>query len=98
MHKIVVAIITGMMLTVTTTSAMSQQWRGHGFGHNVGPRHGHWHGHRRNHNRNVAPYIAGAIGAAIIGGIIYDQYGRRCYREIVGYDYYGDPITKRICN
>jgi hypothetical protein len=57
--------------------------------------HGHHHGHGFRHT--PAPYIAGALGLAIIGSIIYDQYGRRCYRQVIGHDSWGDPVTRRIC-
>lgn len=100
MKNILIPIIATAVLTTTAFSAFAQHRRHHhGYSHRPPVVHHlprrHWHHNRR---QNVAPYIAGAIGAAIIGGIIYDQYGRRCVREVVGYDYYGQPITRRVCD
>lgn len=94
MNKLLIPIIATAVLATSVFSAHAQHRRHHpGYGHRAPAVHYH-----RNRKPNYAPYIAGAIGAAIIGGIIYDQYGRRCVREVVGYDYYGQPITRRICD
>ena len=101
MKNILIPIIATAVLTTTAFSAFAQYRRHHhGYSHRPPvvyhhhPRR-HWHHNRR---QNVAPYIAGAIGAAIIGGISYDQYGRRCVREVVGYAYSGQKITRRVCD
>lgn len=84
-HAIVIALLT----MIVTTPSYAQR-RHHGA-------HGGHHHHHHHHRRNYAPYALGALGLAILGGVIYDQYGRRCYKQIIGYDSWGDPVTRRIC-
>jgi len=93
MKKLLIGTLAVATLVLTTTVASAGQRHEHG--HWRGHHHGHHHGHRR---PNYAPYIAGAIALGVLGAITYDQYGRRCHREIVGYDMYGEPITRRICD
>lgn len=101
----IIGLTVGLAVGLTVGPAFGQH-RGHGFGHGGhfrGYAHGghyrpyvphHNHGYRR---KNYAPYIAGAIGLGIVGAIIYDQYGRRCERQIIGYDINGAPIIDTIC-
>jgi hypothetical protein len=100
MFKLFTPIIACAALFLSIAPAEAQHRR-HGYGGHYWNHHSHYYrSHRpyRHYRRNnIAPYVAGAIGAAIIGGIIYDQYGRRCFREVVGYDRFGDPITRRVC-
>jgi hypothetical protein len=86
MRKLLLAL---SVLALTSTTAMAQH-RGHFGGH----RGGHHHGHRH----NAIPWIAGAAALGIAGAIMYDQYNRRCWREVVGYDRWGNPVTGRFCN
>lgn len=85
-HAIVIALLT--MIVTTPSYAQRRHHGAHG---------GHHHHHHHHHRRNYAPYALGALGLAILGGVIYDQYGRRCYKQIIGYDSWGDPVTRRIC-
>ena len=91
MKKFITAVITTAVLLGTTVTASA-----HGPRHRDGfhAHRGHGHHHR---NFNPAPFIAGAIGMAIIGGILYDQYGRRCQRQVVYYDVYGNPVVQTVC-
>ena len=73
---------------VIATPAMAQHRHG---GHH------HHHHHHHHYRANPAPYIAGALGLAILGGIVYDQYNRRCYSQVIGYDSNGDPVVRKIC-
>ena len=43
------------------------------------------------------PYAGAAIGLAILGAIWYDQYLRQCYKTIIDYDEYNQPIFRVIC-
>ena len=88
MKKILIA---GLVVLTTAGTAFAQH-RGHGGGHYVG----HYHGHRG--GNNILPWIAGAAALGVIGAIWYDQYGRRCWREVVAYDDWGNPIVRRFCN
>ena len=87
MKKFITAVITTAVLLGTTVTASAH-----------GRHRGGFYAHRgHNHNFNPAPFIAGAIGMAIVGGILYDQYGRRCQRQVVYYDVYGNPVVQTVC-
>ena len=89
MNKFLIAVMLLGIFTVTEASARNNR---HGY---YQPRHHYVPQHR--HKPNYGAIIGGAIAAGIIGAIIYDQYGRRCVNEIVGYDSFGDPVVKQIC-
>lgn len=93
-------LLASVLIIASTVGAHAGHRHGHRHGSHIGPYHyGHsyHHGHRHGQRRNYGGYIAGAVALGILGAIVYDQYGRRCYRQIIGYDYDGEPITKRIC-
>jgi hypothetical protein len=88
-------LFVGLIMSMVITTSASAGSRNHGHrGNYYHNGHHHHHHHRRN---NVVPYIAGGLGLAILGGIIYDQYGRKCYKQIIGYDSWGDPVTRKVC-
>lgn len=85
-------------------------YRGSAVHYNGGPRsyprhvhpHRHVHQHRyvHQHRNNYAPWIAGAVGLGVLGAIVggayyYDNYV--CYRRVVGYNEWGNPIIRRYC-
>lgn len=88
MKKLITATLAAALVFGVSASAFAQGRYSHRS-------HGHYHHHGFRHN--PAPYIAGALGLVIIGSIIYDQYGRRCYKQVIGHDSWGDPVTRRIC-
>jgi len=88
MKNMITALVTTAVLLGTTVAASAHGVRNRGY---------HVYGQGHHHRFNPAPFIAGAIGMAIIGGILYDQYGRRCYNQIVYYDVYGNPVVQRVC-
>ena len=87
-------LFVGLIMSMVITTSVSAGSRNHGHRGNYYHNGHHHHHHRRN---NVVPYIAGGLGLAILGGIIYDQYGRKCYKQIIGYDSWGDPVTRKVC-
>lgn len=87
-------LFVGLIMSMVITTSASAGSRNHGHRGNYYHNGHHHHHHRRN---NVVPYIAGGLGLAILGGIIYDQYGRKCYKQIIGYDSWGDPVTRKVC-
>ena len=87
MKKILIAAV---VIALTSTSVLA-----HGSRHyRPYAHHSYGHGHRHNYGA----WVAGAIGMGILGAVIYDQYGRRCVNQIVGYDQLGNPITRQVCN
>lgn len=87
-----------MLMTISSTAIAGGRHYGHGFGHSFGHYHGHYHGyHHGYHRHNYGAWAAGAIGLGILGAIVYDQYGRRCYNQIVGYDQFNNPVTRTVC-
>jgi hypothetical protein len=92
MRKMIKVLLTSGCFLMSATSVS--------MAHDGYYRYHHGHpGHYRHHRRefNPAPFIAGAIGMAIIGGILYDQYGRRCYNRIMYYDVNGNPVVQTVC-
>ena len=88
--KIVVGLFASAVILASSATALAGQ-RHH-------QHHGHHH-HQQHQHRNYAPYIAGAIGLGILGAIATQQYysNRECYRRVVGYDYYGNPVVRTFC-
>ncbi len=68
-------------------------------------RHNHRHGfnphhHRHYHHRHYhSPWVYGgaALGLGLLGTGIYMNYQPRCWRQFVGYDFYGRPEYRRYC-
>lgn len=87
-------LLVGLVISMFLITPVSAQGRNHGYRGNF---HNHNHHHRHHRKNNLVPYIAGGIGLAILGGIVYDQYGRKCYKQIIGYDSWGEPVTRRVC-
>jgi hypothetical protein len=91
MKKLITAVLTATLVLGSASAAFAQgrySHRSHGHHH-------HHHGHGFRHN--PAPYIAGALGLAIVGSILYDQYGRRCWTQQIDVDPYGRPVYGRVC-
>ena len=87
MKKILIAAV---VIALTSTSVLahgSRHYRPYAY-------HSYGYGHRHNYGA----WVAGAIGLGVLGAVIYDQYGRRCVNQIVGYDQLGNPITRQVCN
>jgi hypothetical protein len=57
------------------------------------------HYHHHNQPNWVAPFIGGALGGAIIGSMVTPPgyYQPVCFMEIWYYDYYGNPVYRRVC-
>lgn len=84
MFKKSIIAIAILAATITTASA---QHRGR-FGHFGDHRHG------------INPWVAGAVGLGILGAGVYvgsRYYDRVCWHEHVGYDAWGRPVYRRIC-
>jgi hypothetical protein len=57
------------------------------------------HEHHHHLGNSIWPWVAGAaIVGAIVGSAWYDNYGRRCWREVIAYDNFGNPIVRTFCN
>lgn len=83
------SIIAIAILVATITTAAAQ----HRY-HRAAPHHHHGHSH------GISPWVAGAVGLGILGaGIAASSYyyNRVCWREHVGYDAWGRPVYRRIC-
>ena len=83
------SIIAVAVLVATISTAAAQHRGGH-----YAPRYSHGHG--------INPWVAGAVGLGILGAGIYAgsryyDYDRVCWRSVVGYDVWGRPIIRRIC-
>lgn len=89
MKKLITAAVAATLVLGVSASAFAQGR----YSHRSHGRHHHHYGFRH----NPAPYIAGALGLAIVGGILYDQYGRRCWTQQIGYDVNGQPLYSRVC-
>ena len=88
MKKLITATLAAALVFGVSASAFAQGRYSHRS-------HGHYHHHGFRHN--PAPYIAGALGMAIIGGMLYDQYSRRCWTQQIDTDPYGRPVYGRVC-
>jgi hypothetical protein len=53
------------------------------------------HRHHPHYGRGNG-FLLGLGAAAIIGSVFYFE-GRRCWREVVAYDQWGNPIVRRVC-
>lgn len=95
MKKLITAAVAATLVLGAASTAFAQGRYGHrshgGYGHH------HHHHHHHGFRHNPAPYIAGALGMAIIGGILYDQYSRRCWTQQIDTDPYGRPVYGRVC-
>jgi len=61
-----------------------------------GPRYGYRRGWRGGNVAGAA--AAGLLGAAVIGSIIAAQQPQpQCYRELAGYNRYGRPFYRDVC-
>lgn len=92
MRKVLIAL-TALILASTSAAA---QYRGHHVGHYGGHYGGHHGGHRGGYG--AAPWIAGALSLGVLGAIWYDQYGRHCWRKVVEYDNFGNPVVRTFCD
>lgn len=91
MRKVLIAL---SILALAGTQALARPL---GHGH-YGPGPGFGGSHQGHRGYNPWPWIAGAATLGILGAIYYDQYGRRCWREVVGVDDYGNRIVRRVCD
>ena len=85
MFKKSIIAIAILAATITTASAQHRY-------HRAAPHHHHGHG--------INPWVAGVVGLGILGaGVAAGSYyyNRVCWREHVGYDAWGRPVYRRIC-
>mgnify|MGYP006272476941 CR=1 FL=1 len=83
-----IAITLAAIATLTATAAQADyRYRGHA----PAPRYEHHRGPN---------WVAPVIGGLLLGGAIYGAhryYQPTCWTEMVGYDYYGREVYRRIC-
>lgn len=77
-----------------TTSAWAGSRHGNRHGYVQSPRH---HGYYHHNHYRIAPYAAGVAVLGLGLGIGFNAYNR-CWREMVGYDSFGNPVIARVCN
>lgn len=100
MKKILIALAA----TLALTTAAHADWN-HGYGH-----HNHYYYGGGGGGDWAAPLIGGLIIGGMLGAMsqpqpqYYDPYYApqpvyvpHCYRQLVGYDYWGRPVFQRIC-
>jgi len=87
-------VLTAVALIAFTSIAEARERYNH-HRHGFNPHH-HRHYHHRHYH---SPWVYGgaALGLGLLGAGVYMNYQPHCWREFVGYDFYGRPEYQRFC-